>query len=66
MSQFSEVGTAIKALSMRRENLYRSLDILDPASTEWQRNSREVDDINETMDGLERQRTKLRLEMSDV
>lgn len=66
LDKLEELGTVIKSLSMRRENLYRSLTILDVQSREWERNSREIDDITETMESMERARTKLRLEMSDV
>jgi hypothetical protein len=64
-TELEDVSTAIKALSMRRENLYRALVIHPPGSRAWVQNDREIDSINESMQSMEDTRTRLRKEMCD-
>jgi hypothetical protein len=65
-TELDDLCTAMKALSMRRENLYRALTIHPPGSRAWVQNSREIDSINESMQSLEDQRTQIREEMTDA
>jgi hypothetical protein len=64
-TELEDLCTAMKALSMRRENLYRALTIHAPDSRAWAQNSAEIDSINESMSSMEEQRTRLRKEVSD-
>lgn len=55
----SEINTAMKSLSMRRENLYRALAVHPPGSKPWQSNRHEIDSINESMSMFEEQRQSI-------
>lgn len=55
-TELAEINTAMKSLSMRRENLYRALTEHSPGSKPWQANRREVDSINESMGMFEDRR----------
>ncbi len=49
MSNLENLGTLMKTLSMRRENLYRALGTMPVASSNWHNNNHEIDAINESM-----------------
>lgn len=57
--QLAEINTAVKALSMRREALYRALTHHAPGSDSWAANRREIDSINESMDAMEAERSRI-------
>jgi hypothetical protein len=59
-TELDDLSTAMKALSMRRENLYRALVIHPPGSRPWSQNDREIDSINESMSSIEDARSRLR------
>lgn len=65
-TELDDLSTAMKALSMRRENLYRALVIHSPGSKPWLQNDREIDSINESMHSIEEQRSRLRDKMRNV
>jgi hypothetical protein len=62
-TDLEDLSTAMKALSMRRENLYRALTQHTPGSSAWLANDREIDQINESMDSIEAKRQLLTAEM---
>ena len=63
MSKLENLGTLMKTLSMRRENLYRALDTMDVMSSNWHNNDQEISAINESMNSIEDERTEIRAEM---
>ena len=63
MSNLETLGTLMKTLSMRRENLYRALDTMDVASNNWHNNDREINAINESMNSIEDERSEIRAKM---
>ena len=58
-TDLEDLSTAMKALSMRRENLYRALTQHEPGSRSWLANDREIDQINESMESIELKRQLL-------
>lgn len=62
-TDLEDLGTAMKALSMRRENLYRALGQHKPGSRAWELNVREIEQINESMESIERRRQLLVYDM---
>jgi len=64
-TELEDLSTAMKALSMRRENLYRALTQHEAGSRSWHTNYREIDQINESMDSIEMQRQTIVARMAD-
>lgn len=60
IDELEDLSTAMKALSMRRENLYRAMEVHTPGSSPWLANDREIDSINESMTSIEVKRTEWR------
>jgi len=54
------LGTAIKVLSIRRENIYRSLQMQQPGTERWRHFNGEIDDLTNAINALETERESLR------
>ena len=57
-----QLGTAVKVLSIRRENLYSSLRMQTRGSDRWSFFSEQIDDLTDAINGLEHERERLRHE----
>lgn len=55
-----QLSTAVKVLSIRRENIYRSLQMQQPGSERWLHFNTEIDDLTDAINGLEGEREHLR------
>lgn len=61
--KLEDLSTAMKSLSMRRENLYRALIQGDVGSSQWATNRREIDSINDAMEDIEIERIDIVVQM---
>lgn len=55
-----QLGVAVKALSIRRENLYRAQQTQSEGSERWKSFNDQIDDVTDALNALEAERELLR------